>query len=79
MSAYELAQWQLYDQLFPFGDERDDWRMGMLGAILINANRKRGTPATKPADLMLPVPKTKKQREAELRASLRAAGKAKKR
>jgi len=79
MPALHFHQWMKFYELFPFGDMRDDWRMGTIGAILINSNRRQGSPAVGPADLMLPVPKTKKQREAELRASLRAAGKAKKR
>lgn len=77
MPAYEVAQWQMYDRLFPFGDERDDWRMGMLGSIAINSNRARGTPAIGPAELMLKPPETVAQKEAGLRGALRKAGKAK--
>ena len=77
MSAREFNEWQLYDQMFPFGDEREDWRMGTVAALIFNANR--GKQKSRGAhEFMLKPPQTQKQKEVGLKAALKKAGKTKK-
>ena len=74
MPAHEYRQWQLFHALFPFGDEREDWRMGTQAALLFNVNRgSSSTPAAKPADFFLKPPETQAMKEARWRAMLRKA------
>lgn len=74
MSAWEFHEWLAYDRAFPFGDERADWRMGTLAAMIGNVNRGRGKPAFQAKDFMLKAPETKAQKEAGLKGALRKAG-----
>lgn len=65
----------IYYRLFPFGDERDDWRMGTIAAAVLAPHTKNPKPKAK--DFMLPMPQTQEQKEAGLKAALRRAGKGK--
>ncbi len=37
MSGIELDYWQLRDQVSPFGDRFDDWRMAAVSARIVQA------------------------------------------
>lgn len=55
MSGQQLAEWIEYSQIEPFGEERDDLRMGILASALINNLGMMWTgenPGTKPADFI---------------------------
>lgn len=41
-----------YYNLEPFGEERADLRSGIVAAILVNANSKKGARTAKPLDFM---------------------------
>lgn len=51
--ARVLAEWQTYASLEPFGEERADWRAGMIASTMANIHaRKKGKPAYKIEDFM---------------------------
>ena len=53
MSAKELMEWQIYYSLEPFGEEKADWRMGMICATILNSNRiSKQDKVWKPEDFM---------------------------
>jgi len=43
MSSHMLEEWRAFAQLEPFGDERADFRIGQLTAIVANAMLTKGT------------------------------------
>jgi hypothetical protein len=58
-----------YYAFSPFGNDREDWRMGTIAAQIVNmANGKN---KLTPADFALPKPKSQKQKEADLKKVLR--------
>ncbi len=48
----ELVEWQAYYAIEPFGAQRDDLRMALQTAAILNPFRSKGTPAINPIDLM---------------------------
>lgn len=52
LPSWKLDEWRAYDLLDPFGEERDDYRMGMVCCALLNPQRKKGAPPFKPSDWM---------------------------
>ena len=70
MSAYEFNQWQIYYRLFPFGDEREDWRMGMICSSTLAPHTKK---PPKAQDFMLKPRETEKQKADGLKAAMRRA------
>lgn len=53
MSSKELADWQAYYTLEPWGDERADLRMGVLCALIANMFRKKGSRPHKAEEFVL--------------------------
>lgn len=53
LSSTQLAEWLAYFRLEPFGEERDDLRMGIVASTIANVNRsaKRRKPY-QPEDFM---------------------------
>jgi flagellar basal body rod protein FlgC len=55
ISSRELTEWMAFFSIEgPTGDERDDWRAGMIASTIANVNRdskKKGSPY-KPQDFM---------------------------
>lgn len=53
MTWGDLMEWVAYSELEPFGEERADWRSGMVASVVANVNRdpKRGRPF-QPKDFM---------------------------
>jgi len=54
ISSHELAEWQAYAQVEPFGDERADLRAAIIACTIANAHRdpeQHPEPFT-PADFM---------------------------
>lgn len=50
-SGRELAEWQAFYLLEPFGEERDDMRAAMVAALMTNLLSKRDKPV-EPKDFM---------------------------
>ena len=73
MPAHEVRRWQVFHSLFPFGDERADWRMGTVAAVIANVHRGKNSEPAKPSDFMLKPPETQAQKEARWRSALRKA------
>ena len=59
MSWAQLVEWQEYYLLEPFGEERDDLRMGMLASLYVNAHKSKGTKLASPADFLMQFDKDK--------------------
>jgi len=53
MGYDEFLEWQVYDTLAPFGDERADLRAGVVAATMANAWRGKNQRAFAPADFLL--------------------------
>ena len=62
MSSREFAEWMAYYEIEPFGEERADWRAGMIAATIANIFRdtKKRRKPYKPQDFM---PKLEEKRE----------------
>lgn len=39
MSGSEIREWELYEQIEPFGERRADVRAAMIASVIANANR----------------------------------------
>lgn len=59
MSSTEFTDWIAYYQIEPFGDSRDDERIGTLIALMYNLYRKKGTKTLEWSDIFLPFDKRK--------------------
>jgi hypothetical protein len=62
MSAEELAEWQEYESIEPFGAWRDNWHAAQIVAAIYNVNRARGTPAFSVGDFMFEDGDTRRER-----------------
>ena len=51
MSSYEFSEWMAYRQINPFGEEREDLRMGIAVAVNANLHTAKGKHFT-PKDFM---------------------------
>lgn len=52
ISARELTEWMAYYQVEPFGEARDDLRMGMICSTIANVNRGKNGRVYKPEDFI---------------------------
>lgn len=53
MSGRQLAEWQAYWQVEPFGPPAEFWRAGLIASMLANVNRAKKTDKVmKPEDYM---------------------------
>ena len=48
----QFAEWMAYSTLEPWGEERDDLRMGIVASTIANANRGKNQKPYKPQDFM---------------------------
>lgn len=48
MSSHLLTEWLAYHKLEPFGDELIDVHFAELKALVVNTNRRKGSPAVDP-------------------------------
>jgi hypothetical protein len=53
LDARELAEWQVFASIEPFGEERDDLRAGQVCATVANVNRAKGGKVLKATDFLL--------------------------
>jgi hypothetical protein len=54
MPISEFRECMLFEQIEPFGERRQDYRIGILAALLANIHRKKDAQPFKPQDFMLP-------------------------
>lgn len=52
MGARELAEWEVFNEFEPFGEEREDLRMGILASTIANVNRGKSQRAMKPNEFI---------------------------
>ena len=52
MGSGELTEWLTYYKKNPFGQFREDWRTGILAAMVMNRYRKKGTEPFAPTDFL---------------------------
>lgn len=61
INARELAEWQIFYGLEPFGVERADLQHGMVAATIANYHRGKGTQPFAPGDFVLSFEQPQKQ------------------
>ncbi len=52
ISSRDFAEWMAYSRLEPWGEERDDLRMGIIASTIANANRGKGQKPFTPQQFM---------------------------
>lgn len=52
VSSREFTEWIAYANLEPFGEERADFRTGIMASTVANVNRAKGGKEYKPEDFM---------------------------
>jgi len=52
ISSGQFAEWLAFARLEPFGEERDDLRMGIIASTIANVNREKGKKPYSPRDFM---------------------------
>jgi len=52
LSSIQLAEWEAYYQLEPFGEYQEFWRTGLLASMIANALRGKGQPSARPEDFI---------------------------
>ncbi len=62
MTWSQLIGWHEFSIIEPFGEEREDLRMGTIAAILVNTNKKRSAKVALPSDFILDFAEMKKNR-----------------
>lgn len=79
MTSTQIAEWMAFFNLHPFGEERDDLRMGILASCIHNMAGRVSKHSKKPADFMPKFGQEQKRQTAkEMLNTLKAmAGKAK--
>lgn len=61
-----FVEWLDFAERHPFGEERSDWRSGMIASVISNVYRKKGGRRAKPSDFF---PKFKRRADAVQRMS----------
>lgn len=71
MPAAEYEEWRLFAFHYPFGEEGQWLRAGVLGSLLANQWRGKDGKAVTPAEVALPLPGRRRggRREAQLDAA----------
>jgi hypothetical protein len=71
ISSRDFAEWMAYSRLEPWGQDRDDLRMGIIASTIANANRGKGQKAFTP-DQFMPSFEPETEEEASLRLQAKA-------
>jgi hypothetical protein len=53
MTSAQFAEWMAYSRIEPWGEERDDLRMGVLASMIANMFRDKSKKPAKPSDFVL--------------------------
>lgn len=70
--ASELMEWLAFSRIEPIGADRDDFRAAYIACMNYNLNRPRKAPAKKPSDFMFDWDGRKKDKSAEIHATMMA-------
>lgn len=74
ITSVQFAEWMAYSRLEPWGEERDDLRMGIVASVIANSNRAKERKPFKPTDFMPSFePVSDEERAAQLLAKARKA------
>lgn len=68
LTARQFEEWVSYYESNPFGEERADWRAGMIASVLASCHSKT---RYKPADFMPTFKQKTPQTEAQMKHALR--------
>lgn len=60
MNGRQVAEWEAYYQIEPFGEYQAFWRAGLIASMIANALRGKGQTVLKPEDF---IPRFKGQRQ----------------
>ncbi len=52
ITSAQFAEWLAYSRVDPWGEDRDDLRMGIVASVIANSNRGKGKKPYKPQDFM---------------------------
>lgn len=52
ITSAQFAEWLAYSRVDPWGEDRDDLRMGIMASVIANSNRGKGKKPYKPQDFM---------------------------
>jgi len=52
ITSVQFAEWMAYSRLEPWGEERDDLRMGIVASVIANSNRGKNQKPFKPTDFI---------------------------
>ena len=74
IDSREFAEWIAYANVEPFGEQREDFRMGYIAAIICNMFLPRGSRRLTPRDFMPDFSPPKPQTGAEMWARLTMIG-----
>lgn len=69
----ELAEWMAFYSLDPFGDQRADYRMGIVAAVQANSWRGQGQRALSPEDFLPFKPPQRQSNKRQSPSDMRAA------
>jgi hypothetical protein len=53
ISSHAYAEWMAYSRIEPWGEEREDLRIGILASMIANMFREKGKKAYQPQDFIL--------------------------
>lgn len=67
LTARQLAEWEAYQQMEPFGEDRADMRAGIIASTIANVYLKKGAKPLSALDFMPFVEKPKTATAARLR------------
>jgi hypothetical protein len=67
MSSRELTEWMVFYGMRPFGEDRDDFRMGQLCSVMAAPHTPKGHQPMSPADF---IPEMQKEQTPEEAAML---------
>ncbi len=70
ISSRDFAEWIAYSRMEPWGEERDDLRMGIIASTIANANRGKNQ---KPFTPQMFMPQFEQETEEDAQARLMAA------
>ena len=74
MTSLQFAEWIAFSRLEPWGEERDDLRMGLVASTIANVNRSKGQKAFTPQQFMPSFePISEEEQVAQLLAKARKA------
>jgi len=71
ISSRDFAEWMAYSRLEPWGERREDLRMGIIASTIANGNRGKNQKPFKPADF-LPEFEIETEEEAQARMMAQA-------